>query len=348
MSRRTAVLKDRLFLEHDPGFTHIESPERLAVIYEELERPENRERFLLPQFGPASFAELALNHTEAHIERIAETAGRQFDVLDPDTHTSPRSYDAACLAAGAVIAGLKLVTSGESDNAAALVRPPGHHAERDHTSGFCLFNNIAVGAHYGLKHLGMERIFIVDWDIHHGNGTQHAFYDTDQVLYCSTHQYPYFPGSGSLQEAGRGKGEGYTINVPLPGGQTDDSFARIFNELFAPLARQYRPDCIMISAGYDTFVSDPLGTMAVSIDGFAYMSRVLVGLAEELCDGRLVMVLEGGYNHQGLRDGVLATLKEMSGTSTLAAKTLKQLQEAGKPLPALDNALKIAKKYWTF
>ncbi|MGV1100807.1 histone deacetylase family protein [Thiovibrio sp. JS02] len=348
MRRKTAVLKDRLFLEHDPGYTHVECPERLSVIYEELDKPENRERFLFPEFAPASFGELALNHSEDHINRVAETAGSQFAALDPDTHTSPRSYDAACLAAGAVIAGLKLVASGEADNAAALVRPPGHHAERDHASGFCLFNNIAVGARYALAHLGMERIFIVDWDIHHGNGTQHSFYDTDQVLYCSTHQYPYFPGSGGLQEAGRGKGEGYTVNVPLPGGQTDESFARIFNELFVPIARRYRPDCIMISAGYDTYVSDPLGTMAVTVNGFAYMSRVLVELAEELCHGRLVMVLEGGYNLQGLREGVLATLKEMAGESALAGATLNALREADKPLPALDDALKAAKKYWTF
>jgi len=348
MSRKTAVLKDRLFLEHDPGFDHVECPERLSVIYEELDKPENQERFLFPEFAPASFSELAMNHSEAHINRIAETACSQFAVLDPDTHTSPRSYDAACLAAGAVIAGLRLVAGGEAENAAALVRPPGHHAERDFARGFCLFNNIAVGAHYGLRQLGMERIFIVDWDLHHGNGTQHSFYDTDQVLYCSTHQYPYFPGSGGLQETGQGRGEGYTVNVPLPGGQTDDSFARIFNELFAPLARQYRPDCIMVSAGYDTYVSDPLGTMAVTANGFAYMTRVLVELAEELCGGRLVMALEGGYNFQGLKDGVLATLGEMAGDSVLADKSLAVLRQAGKPLPGLDAAIKAAKNYWTF
>lgn len=348
MSRKTAVFKDPLFLEHDPGHGHIEAPERLVAMYQALDLPENRDRFLFPGFAPASFAELALNHTPAHIERVAKTAGRQFCILDPDTHTSPGSYDAACRAAGAVIAGLKMMASGKADNAAALVRPPGHHAEQDHTSGFCLFNNIAVGAHYGLKHLGMERIFILDWDIHHGNGTQNAFYDTDQVLYCSTHQYPYFPGSGGLHEVGQGRGEGHTINVPLPGGQNDAAFARIMNELIVPVARRYKPDCIMVSAGFDTHVSDPLGTMAVSVNGFAYMTRVLTGLAAELCGNRLILVLEGGYNLQALKESTLACLDEMQGTSRLTTALLQDLQQASPALPPLDKALTIAKKYWTF
>lgn len=348
MKRKTAVLMDPVFLEHDPGYNHVECPDRLAVIYEQLDKPKIRANFLFPEFERATVEELALNHTEFHINRLAETACKQFEMLDPDTHTSPRSYDAACFAAGAVIEGVRLVVNGGADNAAALVRPPGHHAEADRTSGFCLFNNIAVGAHYGIKHLGLERILIVDWDLHHGNGTQHAFYDTDEVLYISAHQYPYFPGTGSLGEVGAGRGEGYTINVPLSGGQTDQCFARIFNELVVPVARQYKPRMIMVSAGYDTYVSDPLGTMAVTVDGYAYMTRVLVDLAEELCDGRLVLVLEGGYNFEGLKDGMLATLNEMRGADCLKKATLKGLRQAATPLPALDSAIAMAKKYWTF
>ncbi|MDH5525251.1 MAG: histone deacetylase [Desulfobulbaceae bacterium] len=347
MSRKTAIFKDDLFLAHEPGYNHPECPERLQAIYDMLAKPEIAAKFSFPAFGPASHAQLALNHTMAHIERVAATAGRPFEVLDPDTHTSPRSYEAACLAAGAVITALEMVATGKADNAAALVRPPGHHAEADHTSGFCLFNNIAVGARYGLSQLGMKRILIIDWDLHHGNGTQHSFYDTDQVLYCSTHQYPYFPGSGGLHEVGKGKGEGYTINVPLPGGQGDAAFARIFNELISPLARCYQPDCIMVSAGYDTYVADPLGTMAVTAAGYAYMTRVLVELAAELCDGRLVLVLEGGYNLEGLKDGMLASLKEMRGDNSLSGANFKGLQQAEIPLAPLDQALAITKKYWT-
>ncbi|MBA3004243.1 MAG: histone deacetylase [Desulfurivibrio sp.] len=348
MPRKTAVLKDPLFLEHDPGFDHIESPERLIAVYRALARPEEAEAFFFAECEPAGYADLALNHTPEHIRRVAETAGKQFDVLDPDTHTSPRSYEAAVLAAGAVITGLKLVAEGKADNAAALVRPPGHHAETDQSRGFCLFNNIAIGARYGLKHLGMKRILILDWDLHHGNGTQHSFYDTDQVLYCSTHQYPYYPGTGSLRETGVGKGEGYTLNVPLPGGQGDQDFARIMNELIAPVARQYRPDCIMVSAGYDTHISDPLGGMAVTTAGFAYMTKVMVDLAAELCDGRLVLALEGGYYLQGLADGVLASLHEMSGEGGLQPEAFAAMAKTKKPLPPLDAAMATAKKYWTF
>ncbi len=348
MTRKTAILKDSLFLEHEPGYNHVECPDRLAVIYNELAKEEIAQKFLFPGFRAATQEELALNHTEAHVKRVAATAGSPFEVLDPDTHTSAKSYDAACLAAGAVISGLELVASGEADNVAALVRPPGHHAEADHTSGFCLFNNIAVGAHYGLKNLGMERIFIMDWDLHHGNGTQHSFYDTDQVLYSSTHQYPYFPGSGGLEETGSGAGEGYTVNVPLTGGQNDEAFARIFNELLVPVARQYKPDCIMVSAGYDTYVADPLGTMAVTAEGYSYMTKVLVELAEELCGGKLVLVLEGGYNFQGLKDGMLATLHEMAGIETLSPDTLKRLRETEFPVPPLEQAKATTKKFWTF
>ena len=348
MSRKTAILTDRLFLEHDPGYDHVERPERLSTILQALEQPETRTGFLFPECQPARYEDLCLNHTPAYIQRVAETAGKQFDVLDPDTHTSPQSYAAACLAAGAVIEGITLVARGQADNAAALVRPPGHHAEAGHSSGFCLFNNIAIGARYGLKHLGMERILIVDWDLHHGNGTQHSFEESDQVLYFSTHQSPCFPGTGGLGEVGRGHGEGYTVNVPLPGGQNDDAFARIFNELLVPVARKFQPDCIMVSAGYDIHYSDPLGGMVVTTDGFAYMTRVLTELAGELCNGRLVLVLEGGYNLAGLTEGVLATLREMAGISTLSPETVTRLRQATPSLVALDRAVAAAKKYWTF
>jgi len=214
--------------------------------------------------------------------------------------------------------------------------------------GFCLFNNVAIAAEWALAKMGMERILILDWDLHHGNGTQHAFYDTDQVLYCSTHQSPLYPGTGSLQETGAGKGAGHTLKWPLPGGQGDQDFARILNELVAPVARQYRPDCLLVSAGYDTYISDPLGGMAVTAAGFAYMTRVMVDLAAELCEGRLVLVLEGGYNLQGLTEGVLASLHEMAGEGGLGPEALNALAQAKKPLPPLDAALAVAKKYWTF
>ena len=262
--RKTAIFKNDLFLEHIPDFNHVESPDRLRVIYEQLEQQPLNELFLYPDFEPASQDSLALNHTQEHLMRVAGTAGKTFSSLDPDTQASPMSYDAACLAAGAVINGMEMIVNGEADNGFALVRPPGHHAEAESAMGFCLFNNVAVGAHYGLQKMGMERVAIIDWDLHHGNGTQNSFYASNQVLYFSTHAYPYYPGSGGLMEVGTGPGEGFTVNVPLSGGQDDRAFATIFKEIILPVTRQYRPDFIIVSAGFDTYYNDPLGTMAVT------------------------------------------------------------------------------------
>ena len=344
--RKTAVLMHDLFLEHDPGYGHVESPERLRVIYEQLAKPEIRADFLFPSFAPADREILRLNHTDAHIARVAATAGKPFDLLDADTTTSARSYDAACLAAGAVVEGARLLAAGEIDNCFALVRPPGHHAEKTHGKGFCLFNNVAIAARYALSKLGVKKVLIIDWDLHHGNGTQHSFYDTDQVLYFSTHQFPFYPGTGAATEQGEGSGAGFTINVPLPGGQGDEAYARIFNDLLVPVARQYQPEMIMVSAGFDIYGGDPLGAMRVTADGFAYMTRVLVELAEELCRGRLLVTLEGGYHITGQRDGVLAVLAELAGGKSLPAETFARLSRAAAPVPTLDNAQKIAKKFW--
>ncbi|MEN8142406.1 MAG: histone deacetylase [Thermodesulfobacteriota bacterium] len=314
---KTAIMKSELFLEHDPGFSHVESPDRLTAIYSGLAEYEAMSGFAFPEPEPAEHRHLQLVHTADHVRRIAETAGQGFVSLDPDTGASSRSFEAAALAAGSVIKGARMVMAGEVDNAFALVRPPGHHAEADRPMGFCLFNNVAVAAAYALDELGLERVMIVDWDLHHGNGTQQSFYDTEQVLYFSTHMYPYYPGSGDLHELGSGSGEGYTVNVPLSGGVNDQAYAAIFNEVLAPSARQYKPEMIRVSAGYDIYAGDPLGTMAVTAAGFAYMTRVLKGLAEELCDGRLILTLEGGYNLEGLREGVLASLGELAGESLL-------------------------------
>ncbi|MDH3454536.1 MAG: histone deacetylase [Desulfuromonadales bacterium] len=346
MPRQTAIFKDPLFIEHDPGFGHPESPDRLRVIYEMLAQPEQADKYLLPDCQPADDETLALNHTRPHIKRVADTDGKTFASLDPDTSTSPQSNAAARLAAGAMVQAVAMVASGKADNAFALVRPPGHHAEADRTSGFCLFNNIAVAAHYAIKHLGLKRILIVDWDLHHGNGTQHSFYDTDEVLYFSTHQYPYFPGTGAIGETGSGKGEGHTINVPLPGGQDDQAYARIFNELLVPVAKTYKPELILVSAGFDISLGDPLGAMSVSNDGFAYMTGVLRNLADEFCQGKMVLALEGGYDLDGLRSGVAAVLRELRDGKGLSEQSRKTMAKAAPPLIHLDQAIQAAKKYW--
>jgi len=351
--RKTAVFRDTLFLEHDPGFDHPESPERLKGVYKILEAKAGQNSFLEPKFQPASHEVIGLNHSATLIERVAKTAGKVFDLLDPDTKTSPASYAAACLAAGALIKGVDLMMAGEIDNGFGLVRPPGHHAERDRSMGFCLFNNVAIAARYATEVLGLERVMIIDWDLHHGNGTQHSFYESDKVLYLSTHQYPYYPGTGSLLETGQGKGEGFTVNVPLPGYQGDVDYATIFDDLVIPVGREYEPQLILVSAGFDIYRGDPLGAMEVTAQGFAYMTRTLVRLAEEVCQGRLLVTLEGGYHLDGQRDGILAVLGELRGQGgdtdypvCLDEETATRLSREKSQHPAIGQAWEVAKKYW--
>ncbi|MDH3391604.1 MAG: histone deacetylase, partial [Desulfobulbaceae bacterium] len=192
---------------------------------------------------------------------------------------------------------------------------------------------------------------IIDWDLHHGNGTQNSFYASNQVLYFSTHAYPYYPGSGGLMEVGTGPGEGFTINVPLSGGQDDRAFATIFKEIIVPVTRQYRPDFIIVSAGFDTYYNDPLGTMAVTEQGFACMTKQLVDLAGEICGGRLLVALEGGYNLQGLRDGALAVLGELSGNSAcpgkVAEEALQAIVDSGREVAVVERVRDVAKRYWS-
>ena len=316
--RRTAVYLSPLFLAHDTGRGHVESADRLRGVYEELKRAEVAEHLLFPDFAKAALSAIQLNHTKNYVAEVAATANHAAYFLDADTRTSADSHQAALLAAGAVIDGLKRLDRGDIDNGFCLVRPPGHHAERDQAMGFCLFNSIAIGARWAKKHLGVERILILDWDLHHGNGTQHSFYRDNSVVYCSLHQYPHYPGSGALPETGEGKGRGYTINVPLSGGRGDLEYARLFNELIVPVTRSYRPDLILISCGFDCMAGDPLGAMRLTPAGVAYMTRVMVQLAGELCAGKILFSLEGGYDLENMRSGTLAVLSELCG-SPLAA-----------------------------
>ncbi|OQX10613.1 MAG: histone deacetylase [Desulfobulbaceae bacterium A2] len=351
---RTAVYRSPLFLEHLRNFGHVESPERLRVVYQELDRDNTAPHLLFPSFQAAPHEIIALNHSQEHIRHIAATAGCLVDYLDADTQTSARSYDAALLAAGALVDGLERLAEGDIDNGFALLRPPGHHATPERAMGFCLFNNIAIAAHYAVQKLNLAPVFIFDWDLHHGNGTQDAFYASDQVFYCSAHQYPHYPGSGGVEETGSGKGQGFTINIPLPGGQDDRAYARICRELVVPLVRQYRPRVLLLSCGFDIALGDPLGAMRVSPAGFAYMTRTLRRLADEVCEGRLLVTLEGGYSMKAMRDGSLAVLTELSGAPLherypvwLDEATARDLDGESPPLVALDQAIQVAKRYWT-
>jgi acetoin utilization deacetylase AcuC-like enzyme len=307
---QTGIVRDNRYLEHDMGSYHVENPERLVHIYRALDELD----IPLVKIAPraATREEITAVHDPEYVDRIAATAGKSARHLDPDTVTSPKSYEVALLAAGGLLAAIDAVM-GDLANAFALVRPPGHHAERNRAMGFCIFNNIAIGARYALSEHGLERILICDWDLHHGNGTQKTFYQDPQVLYFSTHQYPYYPGSGHYTEIGEGPGEGYTVNCPLSPGYGDADYANILRHIFRPIALAYRPQLILVSAGFDIYRQDPLGGMAVTERGFARLIDIIMDVADAVCEGRLVVTLEGGYHLEGQARSVAEVVKRMAG-----------------------------------
>jgi acetoin utilization deacetylase AcuC-like enzyme len=237
---------------------------------------------------------------------------------------------------------------GKVDNAFAFVRPPGHHAEKDAAKGFCVFNNIAIGAMHAISKYKLKRILIVDWDLHHGNGTQHSFYNDPRILYFSTHQYPYYPGTGALQEIGRGPGEGYTINVPLSEGAGDADFVKIFRKILQPVALEFKPELILLSAGFDIYFQDPLGGMRVRPEGFAAMARILLNIAETCCQGRFVAVLEGGYHIAGLTRSVKAVLEEMLDETHISDERLSLIEKEAdeETWHLINKVISIIRHYW--
>jgi acetoin utilization deacetylase AcuC-like enzyme len=292
----------------------------------------------------ASHEELTAIHTPDYVKRVAATAGRSLVSLDPDTQTTPRSYEAARQAAGGLPVLIDALMNGTIANGFALVRPPGHHAEAHRAMGFCLFNNVAVGAAYARRKYGLERILIIDWDLHHGNGTQHSFWNDREILYFSTHQYPYYPGTGGLDETGGKEAPGFTVNVPLAGGCLDEDYVQIFERILLPVGRQFRPDLVLISAGFDTYYEDPLGAMMVTPRGFARLTRLVLELARDVCRNRLLLVLEGGYHLEGLRQSVRAVLQELTGHSLLSSEETRR--DSRPDLPVVQRVWSVQKNFW--
>ena len=326
MSGKTGIVQDKRYLQHSAGFSHPESPERLAAIYKMLNNPSMIRKFTQIEAREATHKEIETIHSPSYVEFIASTAGQKSVYLDPDTATCPESYEIARLAVGGLCNAIDGVMDKKVDNAFALVRPPGHHAEADSAAGFCIFNNVAIGAMHAILKHHLKKILIVDWDLHHGNGTQHSFYNDPRILYFSTHQYPYYPGTGSLQEVGQGQGEGYTINVPLSVGAGDASFVKIFRKILQPAALEFKPDFVLLSAGFDTYFQDPLGGMRVTPEGFAALTRILLEIAGSCCQGRFVAVLEGGYHVAGLTKSVEAVLEEMLDETHCPEEKLSSLE----------------------
>jgi acetoin utilization deacetylase AcuC-like enzyme len=282
----------------------------VKVLLELAQEFERDRRVLRIDARKATRAQIEAVHDAAHFESIASTAGMHALSLDPDTYTSQASFETALLAAGGCIAMVDAVLEGTVRNGIALVRPPGHHAERNRAMGFCLFNNIAVAAAHA-RHQGLNRVLIVDWDVHHGNGTQAIFEEDPSVFFISLHQYPLYPGTGAATEMGTGAGRGFTLNIPMRAGCGDEEYGAQFRERVMPAAKSFAPELVLISAGFDAHAKDPLGGMRVTEEGFADMARQLLSLARESCEGKIVAVLEGGYNLEALRSSVRAVAQEL-------------------------------------
>ncbi len=303
---KAGLVYDPIYLEHDTG-KHPENSQRLVAIMSHLEKTGTKEKVTLLSPRAATVEELEMVHAPEYISQIKSRAADGGGWLDPDTVMCPKSYEAALYAAGGLLTAVEAVMKGEVDSAFALVRPPGHHATRNRAMGFCIFNNVAIAAKFAMDNFNLSRVLIVDFDVHHGNGTQDTFYADSKVLYFSTHQYPFYPGTGSINQVGSGKGEGLTVNFPMTAGWGDEEYLRAFNEVLLPIAQRFQPQLILVSAGFDPHWADNLAMMQVSVTGFAQMVEVLKELAAELCQGRLVLTLEGGYNLQVAASSVKAT-----------------------------------------
>jgi acetoin utilization deacetylase AcuC-like enzyme len=336
--RTTGLVTDRRFQQHEPGPHHPERPERLQVLDELFASAAYRD---LPRIDarPAREEELARVHEAAHLRAVAASAGKPLTRYDADTSASAGSFEAALLAAGAAIELADAVCARDVSNGFAALRPPGHHAERDRPMGFCLFNNVAVVARHLQAERGRKRILVLDWDVHHGNGTQHTFYDDPSVMYVSLHQFPFYPGTGNFDEIGVGSGLGYTVNLPMRAGSGPGEYAAAFRDVVVPTALRFDPDFVLVSAGFDAHLEDPLAMMSLDSAAFATMTDAMVEIADGCCGGDIVLLLEGGYSLEALRESVDAVLQRLARPQPFAAP-------AAELSPWSEAARKTLAPYW--
>ena len=312
-SLKTGILYDKIFLKHDQA-GHPESRKRLESILAELNSSGLLEKTELLKPRSATLEELKLCHPEEYINNVWSFCTKGGGSLDADTYTNQSSYDASVAAVGSLIDGVNDVINNRVKNVFALLRPPGHHALSNKSMGFCIFGNVAIAAKAALRNSQISRVAIVDIDVHHGNGTQALVGDEPDILYVSTHQFPFYPGTGSMKEIGTGNSEGSLLNVPLPASVNDDGFKEVYNEIIIPKIERYKPELLIISAGYDAHWDDPLANMGLSLSGYSWISQQLYELAVKHCNSKIIFVLEGGYNLGALSIGVANSVRVLLGS----------------------------------
>jgi acetoin utilization deacetylase AcuC-like enzyme len=296
------------YAEHDlPG--HPESAERIHAVWRGLQESGLTARLQSLDVQALAADEALSVHTADYLEMLRRVSAANSSLsttthLDPDTYAGPDAMTIALLSAGGTVGSVDSVLNGSATNGLAAVRPPGHHAMPSRAMGFCLLGNVAIAARHAQSRYGIERILIVDYDVHHGNGTEAMFYDDPSVLYVSTHQYPFYPGTGATADIGTGRGEGYTINIPLPAGSGDDNYTAVFQQIVWPAAERFDPQLILVSVGFDAYWADPLAAMRLSLNGYSHLAGEVIRMAQRFCDGKVVFALEGGYHMDALRYGV--------------------------------------------
>ncbi len=305
-----SVIKDDIYLKHKPGHTHPEHPHRIKSIYRMLEKD-----FItgLNVIEPvmASLEQLEIVHTSTYIKKVLKTAEHNYTSLAPDTPASANTFITACSAVGGCLEGLNALVAGDCDISFSLIRPPGHHALPDRAGGFCIFNNVGITAAHAIKTHKMKRILIIDWDVHHGNGVNDLFYDSKEVLYMSTHDTFLYPYTGDWHEAGAGEGEGYTLNIPVPRDFEDDDIFHLYKAISSPIIERFRPELILVCAGFDAHKDDPIGRSSLSEKGFRWLTHLLLHLREEISCRPIFFVLEGGYDFSSLTRSVKEVLVAM-------------------------------------
>ncbi|OFW55456.1 MAG: hypothetical protein A2W01_05500 [Candidatus Solincola sediminis] len=344
----TIVFYDPLYLDHDNGFGHPERPERLESSLEMIKKTKLSEKIRIISPRDATIDEINMVHPMNYIDKVKKMAESGGGWLDGDTPVSPKSFAAALKSAGAGLEGLERIFSGDAPNAFCLVRPPGHHATSTRGMGFCIFNNNAVTSRYAMEHFDVSRVFILDWDAHHGNGLEDILYDDKRVLYISLHQYPHYPGTGTYREVGSGAGEGYNVNFPFPAFTGEDIYLEAFDRVIMPIARQYEPELVLISAGYDGHFNDPLCSMLLTATTYSAMAERLQALAQEYCGGKMLASLEGGYNLLGLAASVNNTIAVMAGDETRVVEEMDSFprEPTERGLEIIEATREAISPYW--